>query len=203
MEQRGAVPVVRLHAQRRVGRVGVRMAQQLLAQLVRVGELGAHVMIGQQAAQHRIDVRTPGQLGAQRPGAGEVAHRLGGRVAARGHVQGGPHDHELELALAASGLLGALRQRVERRAAVGDRFARRVPIERRGRGHPVIGERPRSLAPAGEVHGELRGAGAGVLAVGRLLARADGAVQANAPHLGDALVEHVPVERMLESVEPD
>ena len=93
-----------------------------------------------------------------------------------------------------------MREAVERGGEVGDGLVRGVAVERRGRRELVVGERAPLVVAAREVHRELARALAGARAEAGLLAQPDRAMQADAPRLGDALVEHVPVQRVPEAV---
>jgi hypothetical protein len=121
-------------------------------------------MVRDETAQHRIERRARWQRVAQRAGAGEGPLGLHRGVAFDRHQQRRPGHGEAELAAAALEILVALRQRLERSGAVGDRFVRRMPVERRGGGELVEVQRARVVAAVPEVHRQLGGMRAGTAA---------------------------------------
>ncbi len=117
------------------------MAQELLAERVRLAELGAHLVVREQPAQHRIELRACGQRVAQRAGAREGLLGLGRRIAPDRHEQRRPGDDEPELAAGMLGPLGRMRERLERGGAVGDGLVRGMAVEGGSGGELVEMER--------------------------------------------------------------
>jgi hypothetical protein len=176
------------------------VTEEELAELVGIGELGAHVVIGHEATQDRGPFGALGEGVAEPPCAGKRPLRLGSRVASDRHEQGCARDDEAELAGGAVRSVGRMGEHVERGGEVRDGLVRRMTLERPGPRELVVLERAPVVTTAREVHRELGRALAATGPEGRLLAEPDGAMQTDATRLRDPLVEDAPVEGVQEPI---